>query len=162
MDKCGDKYVFWGKPLNSFNMFIGEYYYTIDPKGRIAIPSKLRKVLSKGGVITKGLDNCLFIFSSKDWQPMAEKIKSLPLSQSNSRAFSRLMLAGAMNIKLDSQGRILVPDYLRKYVGLKKQIVLAGVFDRLEVWDEKEWEKYKKRTEKESGDIAEKLGDLGI
>lgn len=143
-------------------MFIGEYYYTIDPKGRIAIPSKLRKVLSKGGVITKGLDNCLFIFSSKDWQPMAEKIKGLPLSQSNSRAFSRLMLAGAMDVKLDSQGRILVPDYLRKYVGLKKEIVLAGVYDRLEIWDKKEWEKYKKRTEKESGDIAEQLGDLGI
>jgi len=143
-------------------MFIGEYYYTIDPKGRIAIPSKLRSTLSKGGVITKGLDNCLFIFSLKDWQPMAEKIKRLPLSQSNSRAFSRLMLAGAMDIKLDSQGRILVPDYLRKYVGLKKEIVLAGVYDRLEIWDEKEWEKYKKRTEKESGDIAEKLGDLGI
>jgi len=143
-------------------MFIGEYYYTIDPKGRIAIPSKLRNTLSKGGVITKGLDNCLFIFSLKDWQPMAEKIKGLPLSQSNSRAFSRLMLAGAMDVKLDSQGRILVPDYLRKYVGLKKDIVLAGVYDRLEIWDKKEWEKYKKRTEKESGDIAEKLGDLGI
>lgn len=143
-------------------MFIGEYYYTIDPKGRIAIPSKLRSTLSKGGVITKGLDNCLFIFSLKDWQPMAEKIKGLPLSQSNSRAFSRLMLAGAMDVKLDSQGRILVPDYLRKYVGLKKDIVLAGVYDRLEIWDKKEWEKYKKRTEKESGDIAEKLGDLGI
>jgi MraZ protein len=143
-------------------MFIGEYYYTIDPKGRIAIPSKLRSTLSKGGVITKGLDNCLFIFSLKDWQPMAEKIKGLPLSQSNSRAFSRLMLAGAMDVRLDSQGRILVPDYLRKYVGLKKEIVLAGVYDRLEIWDKKEWEKYKKRTEKESGDIAEKLGDLGI
>jgi len=143
-------------------MFIGEYYYTIDPKGRIAIPSKLRSALSKGGVITKGLDNCLLIFSLKDWQPMAEKIKGLPLSQSNSRAFSRLMLAGAMDVKLDSQGRILVPDYLRKYVGLKKDIVLAGVYDRLEIWDKKEWEKYKKRTEKESGDIAEKLGDLGI
>ncbi len=143
-------------------MFIGEYYYTVDPKGRIAIPSKLRKTLFGGGVITKGLDNCLFIFSIKDWQQMAEKIKGLPLSQSNSRAFSRLMLAGAMDIKLDSQGRILVPDYLRRYVGLKKKIVLAGVYNRLEVWDEKEWEKYKKRTEKESGDIAEKLGDLGI
>jgi MraZ protein len=143
-------------------MFIGEYYYTVDPKGRIAIPSKLRKILSGGGVITKGLDNCLFIFSIKDWQQMAEKIKGLPLSQSNSRAFSRLMLAGAMDIKLDSQGRILVPDYLRRYVGLRKKIVLAGVYNRLEIWDEKEWEKYKKRTEKESGDIAEKLGDLGI
>jgi len=143
-------------------MFIGEYNYTIDPKGRIAIPSKLRKTLSKGAVITRGLDNCLFIFSLKDWQQVAEKIKGLPLSQANSRAFSRLMLAGAMDVRLDTQGRILVPDYLRKYAGLNKKIVLAGVYNRLEVWDEKEWEKYKKRTEKESGDIAERLGDLGI
>jgi len=143
-------------------MFIGEYNYTIDPKGRIAIPSKLRKALSKGAVLTRGLDNCLFIFSLKDWQQVAEKIKGLPLSQANSRAFSRLMLAGAMDVRLDTQGRILVPDYLRKYAGLSKKIVLAGVYNRLEVWDEKEWEKYKKRTEKESGDIAERLGDLGI
>lgn len=143
-------------------MFIGEYNYTIDLKGRVAIPSKLRKVLSKGAVLTRGLDNCLFIFSLNDWQQMAEKIKGLPLSQANSRAFSRLMLAGAMDVKLDSQGRVLIPDYLRKYAGLRKKIVLAGVYNRLEVWDEKEWEKYKKRTEKESGDIAERLGDLGI
>lgn len=149
-------------PKNFLTMFIGEYYYTIDPKGRIAIPSKLRNLLSQGGVITKGLDNCLFVFSIADWRQMAEKIKGLPLSQSNSRAFARLMLAGAMDVKLDSQGRILVPDYLRRYVGLNKKIVLAGVYNRLEIWDEKEWEKYKKRTEKESGDIAEKLGDLGI
>lgn len=148
--------------FNNFGMFIGEYNYTIDPKGRVAIPSKLRKYLLQGAVLTRGLDNCLFIFSSKDWQQMAEKIKSLPLSQANSRAFSRLMLAGAMDAKLDNQGRILVPDYLRKYAGLGKKIVLAGIYNRLEVWDEKEWEKYKKRTEKESGNIAEKLGDLGI
>ncbi|MFA5360750.1 MAG: division/cell wall cluster transcriptional repressor MraZ [Candidatus Paceibacterota bacterium] len=143
-------------------MFIGEYSYTIDPKGRVAIPSKLRKHFIEGAVLTRGLDNCLFIFPSKDWRQMAEKIKNLPLSQSNSRAFSRLMLAGAMDIKLDNQGRILIPDYLRKYAGLGKKIVLAGVYNRLEVWDEKEWEKYKQRTEKESGNIAEQLGDLGI
>ena len=109
-------------------MFIGEYSYTIDPKGRIAIPSKLRKQLLPNAVLTRGLDNCLFIFSSKDWQQMAEKIKSLPLSQANSRAFARLMLAGAMDVKLDNQGRILIPDYLRKYAGLGKKIVLAGVY----------------------------------
>lgn len=143
-------------------MFIGEYSYTIDPKGRIAIPSKLRKTLMKGAVLTRGLDNCLFVFSLEDWHQMAEKIKALPLSQANSRAFSRLMLAGAMDVKLDNQGRILIPDYLRKYAGLRKKIVLAGVYNRLEIWDEKEWKKYKEKTEKESGDIAERLGDLGI
>lgn len=162
MDKCGDKYVFCGKLLSFYIMFIGEYSYTIDSKGRIAIPSKLRKSLVRGAVLTRGLDNCLFIFSLNDWQQVAEKIKGLPLSQANSRAFSRLMLAGAMDVKLDNQGRILVPDYLRKYAGLKRKIVLAGVYNRLEIWDEQEWEKYKKRTEKESGDIAERLGDLGI
>ena len=143
-------------------MFIGEYHFTIDNKGRIAIPSKLRKELINGGVLTRGLDNCLFIFSTKDWEQMADKIKSLPLSQANSRAFSRFMLAGAMDVEMDSQGRILIPEYLRKYGSLTKKIVLAGVYNRLELWDEKNWEIYKQKTEKESGDIAEKLGDLGI
>ena len=143
-------------------MFIGEYHFTIDNKGRIAIPSKLRKELSQGGVLTRGLDNSLFLFPTDDWEQMADKIKSLPLSQSNSRAFSRLMLAGAMDVEMDSQGRILIPEYLRQYAHLNKKIVLAGVYNRLEIWDETEWENYKKKTEKESGDIAEKLGDLGI
>ena len=143
-------------------MFIGEYHFTIDNKGRIAIPAKLRKELIKGGVLTRGLDNCLFLFTSQDWEQMAEKIKGLPLSQANSRAFSRLMLAGAMNVELDSQGRILIPEYLRKYSNLIKKVVLTGIYNRLEIWDERNWEIYKQKTEKESGDIAEKLGDLGI
>ena len=143
-------------------MFIGEYHFSIDNKGRIAIPSKLRKELSRGGVLTRGLDNSLFLFSIEEWQQLAEKIKSLPLSQANSRAFARLMLAGAMDVEMDSQGRILIPEYLRKYAHLNKKIVLLGVYNRLEIWDEAEWENYKAKTEKESGDIAEKLGDLGI
>ncbi|MDQ5882971.1 MAG: transcriptional regulator MraZ [Patescibacteria group bacterium] len=143
-------------------MFIGEYHFTLDNKGRIAIPVKLRKELIEGGVLTRGLDNCLFLFAAKDWQQLAEKIKSLPLSQANSRAFSRFMLAGAMEVELDSQGRILIPEYLRKYASLSKKIVLAGVYNRLELWDENNWEIYKQRTEKESGDISERLGDLGI
>lgn len=143
-------------------MFIGEYHFTIDNKGRIAIPAKLRKEFSQEGVLTRGLDNCLFLFPNSDWQQMAEKIKNLPLSQANSRAFARLMLAGAMNVELDNQGRILVPEYLREYAHLKKKVVLAGVYNRLEIWDEEEWFNYKNKTEKESVDIAEKLGDLGI
>jgi len=143
-------------------MFIGEYHFTIDSKGRIAIPAKLRTGFLNKGVITRGLDNCLFLFTINDWDQMAEKIKTLPISQANSRAFSRLMLAGAMEVELDSQGRILIPDYLRKYAKLNKKIVLAGVYSRLEVWDEEEWAKYKEKTEKESEDIAEKLSDLGI
>ena len=143
-------------------MFIGEYDYTIDPKGRLSIPKQLRSLLKGKVVLTRGLDNCLFLFPSKDWQQIAGKIKQLPLSQANSRAFSRLMLAGAMEIKLDKQGRILIPDYLRRYAELSKKVILAGVYNRLEIWDKGKWEKYKQYTEKESGDIAEKLGDLGI
>ncbi len=143
-------------------MFIGEYHFTIDNKGRIAIPSKLRKELMQEGVLTRGLDNCLFLFTTQDWEQMAEKIKNLPLSQANSRAFARLMLAGAMNVEMDNQGRILIPEYLRKYAHLNKKVVLAGVYNRLEIWDETEWLTYKSKTEKESTDIAEKLGDLGI
>ena len=143
-------------------MFIGEYNYKIDLKGRLSIPKQLRRLLKGTVVLTRGLDNCLFLFPSKDWQQIANKIQQLPLSQANSRAFSRLMLAGAMEIKLDKQGRILVPDYLRQYAGLNKAVVLAGVYNRLEIWDKDKWEKYKQYTEKESVDIAERLGDLGI
>jgi len=143
-------------------MFIGEYNFTIDSKGRISIPRLLRKSFLRGAILTRGLDNCLFLFPEKDWKQIAKKIKSLPLGQSNSRAFARLMLAGAMMVKLDNQGRILVPDYLRHYALLKKKVVLAGIYNRLEVWDKEEWEKYKAHTEKESSDIAEKISDLGI
>ncbi len=143
-------------------MFIGEYHHTIDIKGRAATPVKLRKYLINGAVLTRGLDNCLFLFPLEEWQQIAEKIKALPLSQANSRAFSRLMLGGAMEVSLDNQGRILIPDYLKKYANLKKRIVLAGIYNRLEIWDEEVWENYKQRAERDSGDIAEKLSDLGI
>lgn len=143
-------------------MLIGEYHYNLDTKGRIAVPKKLRNLLSEEVIITRGLDNCLFIFPNKDWEEISLKIKNLPLSQANSRAFARLMLAGAMRVEIDKQGRIIIPDYLRKFAQLKKKVVIAGVYNRLEIWDEDNWEDYKKRTEKESGEIAEKLSDLGI
>ena len=143
-------------------MIIGEYHFNLDNKGRIAIPVKFRSNLGEEAVITRGLDNCLFLYPKKDWEQLAEKIKNLPLSQADSRAFARLMLAGAMMVGLDVQGRILIPDYLRQYANLKKKIVIVGVYNRLEVWDEDAWLNYKKQTEKESGDIAERLSELGI
>jgi MraZ protein len=143
-------------------MFIGEYSYNIDQKARLAIPAKFRQTFAEGLVITRGIDKCLFVYSKVEWQKLAEKLMNLPLSQANSRAFARLMLAGAMDVELDQQGRVLVPDYLRDYADLKKKVVLAGLYNRLEIWDSENWRIYKERTERESGDIAEKLSELGI
>ena len=143
-------------------MFIGEYNHNLDEKGRLAVPVKFRGELKKGAVVTKGLDGCLFFYTIDEWKILAEKLSNLPISQSNTRAFARLMLAGAMDVQLDKQGRIVLPDYLRKYAKLTKKIVIGGLYNRLEIWDEEAWKKYKSKTEKESGDIAEKLGELGV
>lgn len=142
-------------------MFIGEYQHNLDEKGRLAIPTKFRASLKKA-VVTKGIDNCLFVFTMDEWLKLAEKLSLLPLSQSNTRAFSRLMLAGAMDLELDQQGRAVLPEYLRKYAGLSKEVVVAGLYNRLEVWDKAEWGKYKQRSEKNSERIAEQLGSLGV
>ena len=101
-------------------------------------------------------------FRANEWEVLVQKLMNLPLAQANSRAFVRLMLAGASDAKVDAQGRILVPDYLRKYAGLKKQAVVTGLYNRMEVWDEGEWQAYKQKTEASSDEIAEKLGELGI
>lgn len=142
-------------------MFIGEYQHNLDEKGRLAIPTKFRASLKKS-VVTRGIDNCLFVFTMDEWLKLAEKLSTLPLSQSNTRAFSRLMLAGAMDLELDQQGRAVLPEYLRKYAGLNKEVVVAGLYNRLELWDKAEWEKYKLKSEKNSERIAEQLGSLGV
>ena len=143
-------------------MFIGEFQHNLDSKGRVAIPAKFRQKLTGGAIITRGLDHCLFVFTNKDWEILAQKLIALPLAQANSRAFVRLMLAGAVDVELDKQGRILIPDYLREYAGLKKQVVVAGLYNRIEVWDSESWKQYKTKTESASDEIAEKLGELGI
>jgi len=143
-------------------MFIGEYKHNLDVKGRVAVPAKFRSMLKKGAVVTKGLDNCLFLYSKDQWKKIAEKIASLPVSQSKARAFGRMMLAGAMDVDFDKQGRINLPEYLRIFGNLKKKAIIAGLYDRLEIWDETAWEKYKTSTEKQSSDIAEALGELGV
>lgn len=143
-------------------MLLGEYNHTIDTKGRLAIPAKFRAELNTGAIITRGLDNCLFLFTSKDWQELAAKLISLPIAMANTRAFARLMLSGAMDVELDSQGRILIPEYLRSYAALKKQAVVTGLYNRVEIWDEGRWSQYKEKTEGASDQIAEQLGELGI
>ncbi|HUY69672.1 MAG TPA: division/cell wall cluster transcriptional repressor MraZ [Candidatus Tyrphobacter sp.] len=143
-------------------MFIGEFSHSLDTKGRLAVPAKFRDQLSGGAIITRGLDHCLFLFTHKDWETLAEKLIALPLAQANSRAFVRLMLSGASDADTDNQGRILVPDYLRKYASLEKNAKITGVYNRVEIWDEKSWMEYKERTESEGEEIAEKLGELGI
>lgn len=143
-------------------MFIGEYSHNLDDKGRMAIPAKFRRELSKGAVVTRGLDNCLFLYTKTEWAKVAEKYANLPIAQANSRAFSRLMLAGAMDVELDKQGRVILPEYLRKFASIKKTLVVAGLYNRLEIWDEELWNKYKNQTEAESGAIAEKMGELGV
>jgi len=148
---CGENY-----------MMIGEYSHNIDDKGRLAIPVKFRHVLSKGATVTRGLDNCLFLYTKNEWDKVAEKYANLPIAQANSRAFSRLMLAGAMDVELDKQGRIILPEYLRKFASVKKNVVIAGLYNRLEIWDEELWNKYKGQTEAESGAIAEKMAELGV
>ena len=143
-------------------MFIGEYSHNLDAKGRLAIPAKFRNMLKKGAVVTRGIDNCLFLYSKIEWEKIAKKLSQLPISQAKARAFSRLMLAGAMDVDFDNQGRIMLPEYLRSFAGLDKKTIVAGLYDRLEIWDEKAWNKYKAGTEKESTQIAEALGELGV
>lgn len=143
-------------------MFIGEYSYNLDHKKRLAIPSKFRQILGKKAVLTRGLDSCLFLYPQKEWKVLVEKLSKLPIGQRDARGFSRLMLAGAFDVELDRLGRILVPDYLKKYASLKKKVVIAGLYTRLEIWDEQKWNEYKGKAEKEVGDMAERLGELGV
>lgn len=143
-------------------MFIGEYQHSIDQKGRLAIPVKFRASLKAGAVVTRGLDNCLFLYTKEEWGKLASKLVNLPISQKNTRAFSRLMLAGAMDVKLDSQGRVILPEYLRLFAKITRKTIVAGLYNRLEIWDKEEWDRYKGATEKNSGDIAEQLGELGV
>ncbi len=140
-------------------MFVGQYNHSMDAKGRVALPAKFRSELKKA-VVTKGLDNCLFVYPKKEWDKMAEKLSALSVAKSNTRAFSRLMLAGAMEVEFDKQGRIILPEYLRHFAGLKKNVIVAGLYTRLEIWDEDAWTKYQTEMEKNSNDIAENLNDL--
>ncbi|MDD3481271.1 MAG: division/cell wall cluster transcriptional repressor MraZ [Patescibacteria group bacterium] len=143
-------------------MFIGEYQHSIDEKGRLAMPVKFRARMAGGAVVTKGLDNCLSVYTTDEWEVLAEKLSTMPLTNPASRAFARLMLAGATQVTIDKQGRINLPGYLRDYAGLSGTVVVAGLYSRVEIWGTEAWKKYKGNTEGDASGIAEKLEDLGI
>ena len=141
-------------------MFIGEFHHTLDEKGRLSIPVKFRAALSGGAVVTRGLDRSLFLYTKQEWEALAAKIAALPIGQADTRAFARLMLAGAMDVEVDKSGRVTVPEYLRAYAGLSKDVVVTGLYDRLEIWDQTAWDVYSSKTEAAGNDIAERLGSV--
>lgn len=143
-------------------MLIGEYKHTLDPKKRLSLPSKWRKELGRKLVVTRGLDNCLFVYPLKEWKSITDKVGQLPLGQADTRSFNRFFLSGAVEAEVDSVGRILVPDFLKQFAGLDTKVVLAGIHDRIEIWDEKRWETYKTGIEGEANVLAEKLGEIGV
>lgn len=141
-------------------MFLGEYRHRLDPKGRVNLPTKFRKDLSHGVVITRGVDRCLFVYPKAAWERLAVNLAKLPITAQASRAFARLLLAGAMDVVPDGQGRVMLPEYLRGYGAIKKEVVIAGVYDRLEIWDARAWMAYTKRAEQRSEKIAETIGSI--
>jgi MraZ protein len=143
-------------------MFIGEFTHSIDQKGRIAVPYRLRRALGKGAVITRGLDNCLTIYPKTEWQRIAGRLAKLPMTNSKARAFSRFMFSGAVEVAFDRQGRVLVPEYLRQYAKLRTQGVVAGLYNKIEVWEPAAWKRMKQKTESEKQIISQKLEELGI
>ncbi len=143
-------------------MFIGEHTHTIDDKGRLNVPAKFRRQLSEGVVLTRGIDTCLWLYTKQAWIEVAERISKLPLSNKQSRAFARLMLAGAWDAELDQHGRVGIPIYLRSYAGLKKHVVVAGLYNRIELWDEDAWLNFRTAAEAESDAIASSMSNLGI
>lgn len=143
-------------------MLIGQYEHTIDNKKRLALPAKFRGELGDKVIVTKGVENCLVVYTEKEFIVMSEKLSNLTISQPEARSFTRTMLAGAMEINLDKLGRILVPDYLKKYAGLNKNVVICGLSNRLEIWDSEKWAVWTKEAEKGVSDIVSKLGGLGI
>ena len=148
-------------------MFIGEFTHTLDDKKRLSLPSKFRKELGKKVIITHGLDNCLFMFTLSQWDKIAEQLGNMSFGNADSRGFNRIMLGGAVEIEVDTAGRVLIPDFLRQYIGVNatedkiSKLVFAGVHTRIEIWEEKRWKSYKEKILKQADSLAAKLSEIG-
>ena len=143
-------------------MFIGEYSYSIDSKKRLALPAKLRRELGNKVIITRGFENCLVVYPQIEWKSVMEELRKLPTGRAESRKFSRAILGGAVEVSLDKLGRVLIPDYLKKYADLKKNVTICGLSNKLEIWDVEKWEIYRKKAEQDIDKVAENLPELGI
>ena len=143
-------------------MLIGEYEHSLDAKGRLILPSKIREDMGEKFIITKGLDKCLFGFSQKEWANFEEKLKTLPLTNKNARDFVRFFLSGAIECEIDKQGRFLITSNLREYAKLEKDTVIIGVGTRIEIWDKEKWKSYNSDENISADEIAENMTMLGI
>ena len=143
-------------------LFIGEYEHSVDSKGRLIMPAKLREEIGEKFVVTKGLDGCLFVFSLKEWDLFQEKLRALPVSNKNARDFSRFFLAGAIECEIDKQGRFLISGNLREFASLDKDVVIIGVTTRLEIWNKEKWKNYSSDENISAEEIAENMSMLGI
>jgi MraZ protein len=143
-------------------MLAGQYRHQVDYKGRVSVPKKLRAELVGGGVVTRGLDGCLFLYSKASWDVLSKKLLKLPLTGRDARAFSRYIFANAQVVTYDRLGRITLPPYLIEFAKIKSDVVFVGVGDRAEIWSESAWKIYQEQTEKESSQVAEKLTETGI
>lgn len=141
-------------------MFMSEYNYTVDTKGRLIVPSKFREQLGDEFVVTKGMDGCLFVYANEDWTAFEQKLTSLPLINKEARKFARFFLAGAAQVEVDKQGRILLPANLREFAGLDKDVVLVGVGSRIEIWSRENWENMD--ADSDMDDIAATMESLGL
>jgi MraZ protein len=143
-------------------MLIGEFIHTIDEKNRLSLPAKFRAEMGKKVVVTPGLDGCLFVFTLKQWEKISGRLGESSMLQGDTRSFNRYMLGGASEGEIDSIGRVLIPDFLRARARLKERVAVIGVQSRVEIWNEKEWQEYKKGVEKQADSLAEKLGQVGV
>ncbi|OHB24791.1 MAG: cell division/cell wall cluster transcriptional repressor MraZ [Parcubacteria group bacterium RIFOXYD2_FULL_52_8] len=143
-------------------MLIGEYKHLIDDKKRMSLPAKFRKEMGKRVVITYGLDKCLFLYTQKQWEAVAEKLSQLSMGAAEQREFNRFMLAGAVEVEVDALGRILIPDFLKEFARLKDSVVVAGVYTRVEIWDHDLWQERKAEVALKVDALAERLGEVGL
>ena len=143
-------------------MLIGEYEHSLDTKGRLIMPAKLRESIGEKFIVTKGLDGCLFAFSLSEWSNFEQKLRTLPISNKDARAFSRFFFAGAIECEIDKQGRFLIPVNLREHASLDKEIVIIGVGTRLEIWNRETWKNYSSDENISADEIAENMTMLGI
>ena len=143
-------------------MLIGEYEHSLDSKGRMILPARIREDLGEKFIITKGLDGCLVGFSESEWNNFEEKLKQLPLTNKNARDFVRFFLSGAVEAETDKQGRFLIPSNLREYATLDKEVVVTGVGTRIEIWDREKWKKYNSNENISADQIADNMASLGV
>ncbi len=143
-------------------MLLGEYNHNIDDKGRVSVPAKFREDLGISFIVTKGLDNCLFAYSKEEWTKFEEKLKSLPLTNPNARNFIRFFFSGATECEIDKQGRINIPQSLREYAELGREVAIIGVSTRVEIWNREKWNNYTSTENMDVDEIAKQMSDLGI